>query len=85
MTNVINTMGDMFIVVAVEHQRKLDGQNVRASELITIPITFNTLEEAKEWCEKVKVKNRDYLIFGCWNPALKLAGKVRQQIFQPAC
>lgn len=92
MTRVASTQGDMFVVVAIERSMRIEGLTVKQDMDIFIPITFNTLEEAKEWCEKVKVKNRDYLIFGTWNPANKAksgtalaAVGASQSIFAPAC
>ncbi len=85
MIKVTHDQGDMFIVIAIERHGKLDSTTVKMDMEVFVPITFNTLEEARKWCEEVKVKNRDYLIVGTWNPAFKLAGKVRQQTFQPAC
>lgn len=92
MTNVVTSDGDMFVVVAIDHSRRMDGQRIKEQNEITIQITFNTLHEAKKWCEKVKVRNRDYLIFGTWNPAHKAkSGTVlaavgaSQPILAPAC
>ncbi len=73
-TTVVSRQGDIFAVVDVTHARRMDGQSVRHSEAITVPIMFNTLQEAEDWCGEVKPKGCDHLIFGCWNPALKDAG-----------
>lgn len=92
MINVVTRDGDMFVVVAIDHGRRMDGQRIKEQNDIAIPITFSTLKEAKDWCDEVKVRNRDYLIFGTWNPAHKakrnaaLAATVASQtIFAPAC
>ena len=68
MNKVVTTQGDLWVVVAIDHDRRLDGQTIRQAECIHIPITFNTLREAEQWCEETQVKNRDYLIIGTWNP-----------------
>lgn len=69
MTKVVTTQGNLFIIVAIEHERSIKNyQQVEHHETVFIPITFNTLDEAKEWCDEVKIKNRDYMIFGTWNP-----------------
>lgn len=68
MTKVVTTQGDLFIIVAIEHGRSIKNQQVEHHETIFIPITFNTLDEAKKWCDEATIRNRDYLIFGTWNP-----------------
>lgn len=60
----------MFIVIALDHSFSFDKkyQTIQDETSISVPIVFNSYQEAKEWTKSVKVPMRQYLISENWNP-----------------
>lgn len=68
MSKVITSAGDMFIVVSVESEVSVEGQEFMLKNTVTVPMTFCTIEDAMEFCDEAQVDGREFLIFGVWYP-----------------